>query len=210
MTTNKILLKALWAVIILLSVYYLYQAIQFRFYEEGIGDTFWNKQFFYVFHFLAALAPLALGPIQFWNWFRNNHIKWHRLLGKIFIIGSLMGGVSAFVLGITIPYDGSIVPLVLLSLLWIFMTVAAWITIRRKNIKAHRLFMIRSYTLALTFIFLRILGDLVYDHNIFFFIKSDEIKDTTYEWMSWVIHLIIVEACISWIPSINQRFLKVG
>lgn len=204
-TPKKLLTKAFWISIICLSAYYLYRAILYRFYKEGIGPTFWDKQFLYIFHLATAIAPLILGPLQFWNWFRNRYIKLHKTLGKIYIIGSLLGGISAFVLGITIPYEGSIVPLVFLSLLWLFMTIAAWVAIRNKNIKAHRLFMIRSYTLALTFIFLRILDDLVYKKNLFFFIKNDEIKDTTYEWLSWVLPLLTVEFIISWIPLLKQK-----
>lgn len=202
---RKIYTKAFWSIIILLSAYYLYRAIDFRFYREGLGPTFWNKQFLYIFHIATALAPLILGPIQFWNGFRIRYMNLHRTLGKVYIIGSLLGGVSAFVLGITQPYEGSIIPVMLLSILWIFMTIAAWITIRRKNIKAHRHFMIRSYTLGLTFIALRILDDLVYKQNLLFFITNDEVKDTTYEWMSWVLPLLVVEFFISWIPAIRQK-----
>lgn len=203
--SRKIYGKALWTSIVVLSAYYLYRAILFRFYKEGIGESFWNKQFFFVFHLLTAILPLALGPLQFWNWFRNRYIYWHRLLGKIYIMGSLLGGISAFVLGVLQPYEGSIVPVVILSLLWLFMTIAAWITIRNRNIRAHRLFMIRSYTLALTFVWLRILDDLVYKHNLLAFIKNQEIKDTTYEWLSWVFPLLIVELFISWIPLLKQK-----
>jgi uncharacterized membrane protein len=166
--SKKILTKAFWISIILLSGYYLYRAILYRFYKEGIGSTFWDKQFLYIFHLATAIAPLILVPIQFWNWFRNRYIKLHRNLGKIYIIGSLLGGICAVVLGITIPYEESVVPLVFLSVLWLFMTISACVAIRNKNIKAHRLFMIRSYTLALTFIFLRIFSDLVYKQNLFF------------------------------------------
>ena len=206
MTSSKrILTKAFWTSIIILSAYYLYRAILYRFYKEGIGDTFWDKQFFFIFHLLTAILPLALGPLQFWSWFRNRYTNWHRLLGKIYIVGSLLGGISAFVLGVLQPYEGSIVPVVMLSLLWLFMTIAAWVTIRNKNIKAHRLFMIRSYALALTFVWLRILSDLVYKKNVLFFIKSEEIKDATYEWTSWVLPLLIVEFSISWIPLLSQK-----
>lgn len=207
--TKRVISKAFWTTIILFSVYYLYRAILFRFYKEGIGPTFWDKQFFFIFHILTAILPLALGPLQFWNGFRNRYNYWHRQLGKVYITGSLLGGVSALILGVLQPYEGSIVPVVILSLLWLFMTIAAWVTIRNKNIKPHRLFMIRSYTLALTFVWLRILSDLVYEHNLLFFIKSDEIKDTTYEWMSWVLPLLIVEFFISWIPLLKQKNIRV-
>lgn len=204
-TIKKLTAKAFWTALIVLSAYYFYQAILFRFFKEGLGPTFWDKQFLFIFHLITAIASLALGPFQFWSWFRNKHMKWHRLLGKVFIYGSLLGGVSAFVLGVLQPYQGSIFPVMLVSLLWIFMTSAAWITIKNKDTKNHRLFMIRSYTLALTFVFLRILSDLVYNHNLLFFIDSEEVKDTTYEWMSWVLPLLTVEFFISWLPAIRTK-----
>lgn len=203
--SKKIYWKAFWSTLVILSAYYLYRAILFRFYKEGVGQTFWNKQFFFVFHLLTAILPLALGPLQFWNAFRLRYPDWHRLLGKIYVAGSLLGGLSAFVLGILQPYEGSIVPVVILSLLWLFMTTAAWVTIKNKNIKAHRLFMIRSYALALTFVWLRVLGDLVYKQNLLFFIKSDDIRDATYEWMSWVLPILLVELSISWIPLMRPK-----
>jgi uncharacterized membrane protein len=203
--SKKILTKAFWTSIIILSAYYLYRAILFRFYKEGIGQTFWDKQFFFIFHVATAIVPLVLGPFQFWNWFRNRYTNWHRFLGKVYIIGSLLGGISALVLGVLQPFEGSIIPVVILSFLWLFMTIAAWITIKNKNIKAHRLFMIRSYTLALTFIWLRLFGDLVYKHNLLFFIKNPDLKDTTHEWMSDLMPLLLVELFISWIPSMKNK-----
>ena len=69
--------------------------------------------------------------------------------------------------------------------------------------------MIRSYVLALTFISLRILSDMVEHWNILFFIDHPDVKDTTYEWVSWVLPLVVTEICISWIPSMKmQRPIK--
>jgi uncharacterized membrane protein YozB (DUF420 family) len=210
MHKKKIVVRIFWTVIILLCFYYLYRAINFRFIKEGISPTFWNKQFWFVSHLITAVIPLITGPFQFWTWFRNHHIKWHRLLGKIYIFGCLLGGMSALYLGITQPYPGSIVPTLILATLWLFMTSAAWITIKRRNVQAHRLFMIRSYTLALSFIFLRILSDLVYKHNFLSFIKNEDVKDATYEWMSWVLPVLVVEFFISWLPSIKKTKFSIA
>lgn len=201
---NKLVVRIFWTIIILLSSYYLYRAINFRFFKEGIGPTFWNKQFWFVSHLITAVIPLITGPFQFWTWFRKHHIKWHRLLGKVYIIGCLLGGLSALYLSITQPYPGSVVPALILAILWLFMTSAAWITIKRKNVQAHRLFMIRSYTLTLSFVFLRILSDLVYKHDFLSFIKVQDVRDATYEWMSWVVPVLIVEFFISWLPSVRK------
>jgi uncharacterized membrane protein len=201
---KKLLSKIFWTIVILLSTYYLFRAIRFRFSREGLGPTFWNKQFWYVFHLSTAIAPLVLGPFQFWKWLRIHHVSLHRTLGKIYLIGSLLGGISAFYLGINTGLEGSTLPLFLLSVLWLFMTSAAWITIRRKNIKGHRLFVIRSYVLAMVFVMLRIMGDIPYDF-MFFYIKSPEMRDATLEWQSWVVPLLVTEFWISWLPLLTGK-----
>jgi hypothetical protein len=124
-------------------------------------------------------------------------------MGKIYIVGSLLGGLTALYLGITIDLQGSIVPLIFLSAIWLFMTTCAWIAIKKGNIVAHRLFMIRSYGLALVFVFLRLVGDLP-QNKLFYFIDSPELRDTTLEWVSWVIPLLTIEIVFAWIPSLRQ------
>jgi uncharacterized membrane protein len=200
---KRVIPRLFWTIIILLSTYYLYRAINYRFFKEGIGDTFWNKQFWFVSHLLTAIIPLVLGPFQFWTWFRKHHIKWHRLFGKLYILGCLLGGLTALYLGYTQPYEGSIVPVMILATLWIFMTISAWLSIKNRNIDAHRLFMIRSYTLTLVFVFLRILSDLINNYGLLSFIVNADIRDTTQEWLSWVIPLLTVEIIISWLPLLR-------
>jgi len=202
-------LRVFWMLVILLSGYYLSRAVRYRFFEEGIGPSFWNKQFWFVFHLFTAIAPLVLGPLQFWNWFRKRHMTWHRRLGKVYIFGSLLGGLTALYLGFTQPYQGSIVPVIILALLWLFCTTAAWVTILRKNVTAHKQFMIRSYVLALTFIFLRLLFDLIERWNLLFFIDHPDVRDTTHEWSSWVLPFLVTELCISWLPAMRSSKKRV-
>ena len=194
-------IKAFWLVIALLSAYYLYRGIKFRFFTDG---NLTSKAVWYYSHLATAIAPLLIGPFQFWTWLRVNHLPIHRTMGKIYIIGSILGGLTAFYLGLTIDLDGSIVPLLLLSTTWLFMTISAWVTVRQGNIIAHRLFVIRSYGLALVFVFLRLIGDIPQD-KLFFFIDSPEIRDATLEWVSWIIPLLIIELIFSWIPLMKRK-----
>lgn len=199
---NKQLLnRVFWLVIAFLSAYYLYRGIIFRFFTEGNLST---KAFWYYAHLATAIAPLILGPFQFWTWLRVKHTDIHRTLGKIYLVGSFLGGLTALYLGVTIDLEGSKVPLFLLSTTWLFMTIAAWITIRNKNIIGHRLFVIRSYALAMVFVFLRLVGDIPQD-KLFFFIKSPEIRDATLEWISWIIPLLTIELIYSWIPLLKKK-----
>ncbi|WP_108424217.1 DUF2306 domain-containing protein [Flagellimonas amoyensis] len=193
--------RIFWVVVALLSAYYLYRGIKFRFFTEG---NLSEKALWFYFHLATAIAPLVLGPFQFWTRLRLKSPSIHRTLGKLYLIGSVLGGVTALYLGITIDLEGSKVPLFLLSSTWLFMTIAAWITIRNKNIEGHRQFVIRSYALALVFVFLRLIGDIPQD-RLFFFIASPEIRDTTLEWLSWIIPLLTIELIFSWIPLMRKK-----
>ena len=198
---RKLLNKIFWFTIVLFSAYYLYRGIKFRFFTEGNLET---KALWYYSHLATAIAPLVVGPFQFWKWLRVNHVTTHRTMGKIYIIGSILGGLTAFYLGITIDLEGSVVPLILLSTTWVFMTISAWVTIRQGNVTAHRLFVIRSYALALVFVFLRLVGDIPQD-KLFFFIDSAVTRDTTLEWVSWIVPLLTIELIFSWIPSMRRK-----
>jgi uncharacterized membrane protein len=198
---RRIFNKAFWLIVALLSAYYLYRGIRFRFFTDGNLTT---KVVWYYAHLATAIAPLLIGPFQFWTWLRLNHVTIHRTLGRIYIIGSILGGLTALYLGLTIDLEGSIVPLSILSATWLFMTISAWVTIKKGNIIAHRLFVIRSYGLAMVFVFLRLIGDIPQD-KLFFFIDSPEIRDTTLEWVSWIIPLLTIELIFSWVPSIRQK-----
>jgi uncharacterized membrane protein len=198
---KKLLARIFWFAVVLLSAYYLYRGIKFRFFTDGNLET---KAIWYYLHLATALAPLLLGPFQFWTWLRVNHVTIHRTMGKIYIVGSLLGGLTALYLGLTIDLEGSVLPLLLLSITWLFMTISAWISIRQRNIVAHRLFVIRSYGLALVFVFLRLIGDIPQD-KLFFFIESDVTRDVTLEWVSWVIPLLTIELIFAWIPSMGRK-----
>jgi len=163
-----------------------------------------TKALWYYSHLATAIAPLVVGPFQFWKWLRVNHVTIHRTMGKIYIIGSILGGLTAFYLGLNIDLEGSVVPLILLSTTWLFMTISAWVSIRRGNVATHRLFVIRSYGLALVFVFLRLIGDIPQD-KLFFFIDSEVTRDTTLEWVSWIVPLLTIELIFSWIPSMRQK-----
>jgi len=198
---KKLLTRIFWFIVVLLSAYYLYRGIKFRFFTDGNLET---KAIWYYSHLATAIAPLILGPFQFWKWLRVNHVTIHRTMGKIYIVGSLLGGLTALYLGLTIDLEGSVVPLLLLSVIWLFMTMSAWISIRQGNIIAHRLFVIRSYGLALVFVFLRLIGDIPQD-KLFFFIESEVTRDVTLEWASWVIPLLTIEVIFAWIPSMKRK-----
>lgn len=56
----------------------------------------------------------------------------------------------------------------------------------------------------MVFVFLRLIGDIPQD-KLFFFIDSSEIRDTTLEWVSWILPLLTIELIFSWIPLMKRK-----
>jgi uncharacterized membrane protein len=196
---------AFWSAIGLLCVYYLYQTITYRFVTPGrLGPTLLDKQLWFWVHLLFALPVLIGAPLQFWTRLRTTRPRVHRAIGKAYVIGATVAGLTALYLGATIEYEGSRLPLLMLAATWLFFTLAAWRRAVNRDFARHRLFMMRSYNLALVFIWLRLVQEVPRD-VLFFYISDEGIRDTTIEWFIWIIPLLAMELYLSWIPQARGR-----
>lgn len=192
------------ATVAALSLYYLYRAVRFRFLEPGmLGPELFDKQIWYVSHLLFALPVVVGAPLQFIPRIRRLAPKAHRTIGKAYVTGASIAAVLAVYLGATIEYEGSRLSIVLAGLVWLFFTLAAWRSAVAKNFVAHRAFMIRSYTLALVLVWLRLMYD--FQDYLFFYVQDEALRDATREWASWVVPLVLVELWISWLPQARSR-----
>ena len=187
-----------------LSMYYLYRGISYRFLQEDrLGPSFFNKQFWYVGHVLLALPVVVGAPLQFLPNLRQSKPHVHRWIGRAYVLGASGAAIFAVYLGATTEYEGSRLSLVITGILWLFFTVAAWRAAVSRNFAAHRAFMIRSYTLALVVVWLRIMYD--FQDYLFFYVANEELRDVTREWASWVVPLLVVEFWISWLPQLRPN-----
>lgn len=201
---KKIYWLIFWLLIIGLSLFFYVQT--FLDYNDGYVPEnfklgFWNSKIWFISHIAGASASLLLGPFQFWKNFRIKYMRYHRTAGKIFIIGSLIAAVCAFRLNLFYDCKPCRVSLGILSTIWFFCTAAAWWAVKNKNIKAHRQFMVRSYTAALAFVFIRLFSFAGYK-NVFPFIDTTMERRTTAEWLCWVIPFLIIEIYMVWWPSL--------
>ena len=155
--------------------------------------------FWIVAHFGFAAFTLFLGPLQFIPSIRKNFLKFHRISGKLYIIGSVISACTVYVLlATTYTLPGAIPSLGFLAAIWLFTTISAYWAIRKKKIKLHQEFMIRSYVCGLAFVFIRILPIINDFTGLFNFIEDDTMRRTVYEWICWVYPLIIVEFWLVW------------
>lgn len=205
MTHRKNLLLHIWlAALAALSVYYLYRAVDYRFlHADRLGPSLFNKQLWYVSHALLALPVVFGAPLQFIPALRQSAPRVHRWIGRAYVIGASGAAILAIYLGAITEFEGSRLSIVITGVLWLFFTLAAWRAAVARNFVAHRAFMIRSYTLALVLVWLRIMYD--FHDVLFFYVQNAEMRDATREWASWVIPLLLVEFWISWLPQARLK-----
>jgi uncharacterized membrane protein len=191
-------------VLVVLSAYYLYRAVNYRFLTPNrLGPDLFNKQLWYFGHLVVALPLLIGAPLQFIPSLRTGRPALHRFIGRVYVGGATLAALTAIYLGgIVGEYEGSRLPIVLLASLWLFFTLSAWRCAVHRNFAAHRLFMIRSYGLTLVLVWLRLMYDM--QGWLFFYVKDEAVRDTTREWASWVVPLLAMELWLSWLPLLRS------
>ncbi|MBT8305051.1 MAG: DUF2306 domain-containing protein [Bacteroidia bacterium] len=122
---------------------------------ELLQDTTWNIMFYS--HILLGGFALMIGWAQFSKKFRTKHIKWHRRIGKAYIIAALISGISS--LYIAHFATGGIISMIgflSLGVIWLFTTIMAYKAIKNGEIVKHQKFMIFSYAACFAAVTLRI------------------------------------------------------
>ncbi len=140
-------------------------------------------------HILAGTLSILTGPMQFWSTFRDRHRNWHRLMGKIYLVGAAVGSVSAFyVAWISFGGFAGHVGFFVLALGWAGTTFMAYRCIRAGRWRLHREWMIRSYSLVLGILAIRVW------YALFRTLGAEaEPAFAASAWLGWVTTLLIAE-----------------
>jgi hypothetical protein len=109
-------------------------------------------------HVFSIILVLLAGFTQFSTYVLKEHRMLHCIMGKIYVYDILLINFPAAM--IMAVYANGLLPgkaaFVILDCLWFWFTYKAVIEIKRKNIKAHKQFMVRSYALTLSAVMLRL------------------------------------------------------
>ena len=193
-----------WFFLVARSAYYLYRPVSYRFLVPNrLGPDLFNKQIWYFAHLVVALPVIIGAPLQFIPALRRRRPALHRFTGRVYVGAATLAALTAIYLGgIVGEYEGSRLPIILLASLWLFFTLSAWRCAVKRDFAAHRLFMIRSYGLALVLVWLRLMYDM--QGWLFFYVKDEALRDVTREWASWVVPLLVLELWLSWLPLLRS------
>ena len=144
-------------------------------------------------HTLGGAIASLIGPFQFLASMRTRYPRVHVWLGRIYltcVAGSALGGLylspdseARNTLGIGF---------IALALAWLYTGAKAYLTIRARDVQAHRRWMIRNYALTYAAVTLRLEMPVL----IAAFGVAPVMALNIQAWMCWVPNLIIVEMWI--------------
>src|ERR1700740_3147616 len=110
---------------------------------------------FLIPHTICGKLALLAGPIQFSSRLRQRHLKFHRVLGRTYVISVFIGAFTGIALAAGRPgLPGTSMQ----AAAWMVCTTAAFITARNRQIAQHRQWMARSYAVTFTFVSSRVLN----------------------------------------------------
>ena len=144
-------------------------------------------------HVIAGILALLIGPFQFVGRLRRRFVTTHRILGGTYVASATALGVSGLILA-PIAYTGlgAVLAFTLLDIAMLFTTWTAVRMIMAGRYGDHRRWMIRSYSLIMAGIMLRVwmpLYDMLAALGVVGF--SYETAYAAVAWLCWVPNLLI-------------------
>lgn len=142
-----------------------------------------------VVHVAGSVTALMLGSLQFLPPLRRGARRPHAWIGRVYVLGCLVGGVS----GLILAFGSSAGPIATagfggLALAWLAVTLLGWRAAVQGRFAEHRRWMIRSWALTLAAVTLRIYLPLVVIADLPFLPWYRAIS-----FLAWVPNLILAE-----------------
>jgi hypothetical membrane protein len=156
-------------------------------------------------HMLGGTTMLLFGTLNLYIGATRRHFRYHRLVGRIYMIGGAIAAVLAIWLALgpahksdaTVAFTNSAASLTMLSTAWLVAASMAYRAVRNRRYDSHRDWTIRSYVLAWSFVFCRIVSRVP---------SVAEFGDgQAFIWLSWIAPLLLCEAVLQWSAGAQRK-----
>jgi len=173
----------------------------------ALDDVFARYPALTLSHILPGLLFMVLGPLQFSATLRRRHRTWHRWSGRVFLLGSLIIGISAMIMSLAMPAIGGVVQAVattLFALLFLIALGKAYWHVRRREIAQHRAWMLRAFAIGLAVATIRPIIGLFFATSRLTRLTPDTFFGIAF-WIGFVLHVVVAEAWIRWTRLTDRR-----
>jgi hypothetical protein len=176
----------------------------------ALDDIFARYPVLTLIHIIPGVLFMVLGPLQFSATLRARHLHWHRWSGRVYLICSLIIGVSALVMSVAMPAIGGVTQAVattLFALLFLFALGKAYWHVLHREIAQHREWMIRAFAIGLAVATIRPIIGLFFATSRLSGLTPDTFFGIAF-WIGFVLHLIAAEVWIRWTrPQTRQKLV---
>jgi len=180
-----------WSLMLLFSLYIVAYAAALlvrRDWPDELAPSMHAHSLAISLHIVGAMLALGLGPLQFLPGLRSRHLHVHRWMGRLYLLGVLVGGAAGLYLA---PYSyGGLITHTgfgTLAVLWLVTGVLAYRAIRARRIEDHRRWMTRNFALTLAGVMLRVWVPLMTTVIAF------DVAYVVIAWLCWVPNLVVAE-----------------
>ena len=187
-----------WVIMLLASVFIVLVVSRYLSFDPDVyfpeqRENYLRVEFALGVHVLCGMLALLIGPFQFVRRLRRRFVRVHRACGAIYVASATGLGITGLILAPT-AYTGlgASVAFTLLDLAMLFTTWTALRMIMAGRYAEHRRWMIRSFSLIMAGVMLRVWMPL-YDG-----LAGAGLVDFSYEtayaavaWLCWVPNLLI-------------------
>jgi uncharacterized membrane protein YozB (DUF420 family) len=176
-----------------LALYFLYDQAQYFVWSEESYGYYWTYRTPLAFHLAGGVVALLAGVFQLWSGLNASAMRTHPWTGRVYVGAVIVGALGGIGLAFSSVFLGIAwdVALVSLALAWLAVTGTAFLCIRRRNLKAHKEWMIRSYIITFAFVSFRIIVDYV-PYTAWWGISNDDMA-LAMIWPVWVVPLLVYE-----------------
>lgn len=148
-------------------------------------------------HVVAGFFFIVTGPLQFMPAIRKRWLRFHRASGRVFIVASVVSAATALAFVPLLPVFGTFTATaatVFGATVFLVSLFMAYFHIRRREIRQHREWMIRSYAIGLGIATLRVFLPILMITPLG--LSFTEAWDTAV-WLGFGVNLIIAEVWIN-------------
>jgi Predicted membrane protein (DUF2306) len=156
-------------------------------------------------HMLGGSIMLFCGAINLYIGATWRHFRHHRLVGKIYLAGGAIAAVIAVIVTLgphhkaaaNVVFTNVSTSLAVLATAWLLAGGMAYRAVRNRRYDSHRDWMIRSYVLAWSFVFCRIVSRVP--------VVGELGEGQAFIWLSWIGPVLLCEAALQWRAGSRQQ-----
>jgi len=108
-------------------------------------------------HGIFGALALLMAPFQFSSRLRQRHIRVHRLMGRLYVLGVAVAAPVSIPVAVILGPPMLVMAATIQAVGWLLTTATALYCVRTGRIQQHREWMMRSYPFAMVFVIARVI-----------------------------------------------------